>query len=282
MSNSHTIRKLGSFDNQGVYGELATPLLNKPVKITSGEQFVPIFLARSLKTVHEPSSYFYGFDMPRSVFNPVHDEPTIELKSKVLVNNIKNWLYEDIDEYTIPVSTSKLSSSSVKDGFKGTTAYSVHTDYGVSLLGFFGYVGEFRQRYIKSKYYQDLFNTSVLIVRYVLPQAIVVVKAKHLNQLRLGLFLGEWDKVTIPYSDIKFLKTVNNPPSSSLLRDMLSPTGIVFKTEYCSQDTLNNLVGLESGYDTISTVTKAELRERLEKMRQIHPIQPILTAIATT
>jgi len=255
MSNQPTTKRiLGSFDVSRMHGQTNTAILNKPVKIESGEQFVPIYLAASLPLTQKNAS---GIGYTNAGEKSIPKE-FIELEG-TLTDQVKEWLYQDIKEYTVPVHTGSLSSSYAKETFLRNRIYSLGTECGVSLFGFHGNRSYLSTRYVRSKYYKHLINSNKEL-KTVQPRAVVVVKAKHLKQIRLGLFLDQPSKVTIPYSDIKLL--IHN---DFRLADYGIIADFVFEKVYCDQTTLDNLVGLSSTDTTLPTI-----QERLEQVRQLH------------
>ena len=198
------------------------------IEITSPEQFVPLFLinfvpsANNLdvnKTDRENDSLLNTYYYPNILYRKLtyyvkhNNKPAFIVALKTY---LKSLLLTEFKSYSLilPQDCGRPSyRDRVVSMFLGKRFNRSYIDFTIGnnaiLLGSFIVKQTASVDYFTSKKYSI---GGVYVKSNIVPESLIVVKAKHLTKLRTAMYLGLKNKVSIPYTDIKLLR------SSDILR----------------------------------------------------------------
>lgn len=209
------------------------------ISITDPEQFVPLFilnLTNRGQVSRKVNNTWYPEDVYKQLIN------CIKTKNKplfvvTLKSYLKSLLLDKPSSYQLllPRANVRLYNREVFLGkyFNDTYAFYRSSNL-VYLLGTALQLIYIQTDYFKSKKYNFIESRSTTKLD---PLALIVVKAKHIPKLKLAMYLQLKNKVSIPYGDIKLLKTVHLSDFNTLHKNVeLSSDWL--PVEYCTTEKL--------------------------------------------
>lgn len=220
------------------------------IQITSPEQFVPLFLINFVPSANNLdvdkinrenhsllNTYYYPNILYRKLTYYVkhNNKPAFVAALKTY---LKSLLLTEFKSYSLilPQNCDPSYRGSVVSTFLGKWFNHSYIELTIgnnaTLLGFYILKQTASVNYFTSKKYSI---GGVYVKSNIVPESLIVVKAKHLTKLRTAMYLGLKNKVSIPYNDIKLLRTVNVRISSSV-GDLYSRTDLSQEhllKEYC-------------------------------------------------
>ena len=228
------------------------------IEITSPEQFVPLFLinfvpsANNLdvnKTNRENDSLLNTYYYP----NILHRKLTYYVKHNnkpafvvALKTYLKSLLLTEFKSYSLILPEYCYGSyrGGVKSTFLGKWFNRSYIDLtltnNATVLGAYIVKHTANINYFTSKKYAV---GGAYVKSTIVPESLIVVKAKHLTKLRTAMYLGLRNKVSIPYTDIKLLRASD---TRSTVRDLYNDTHLSHEhllKEYClAKDILKYLI----------------------------------------
>lgn len=214
------------------------------IPITSGEQFVPVFLAflnpetwvsRNIVVGndHENKRINIPTSLPHVDFLGIGDN--LKVKRQVLKEDFKKNLTSwGIKEYSLfmklnPDLNNCYPPHNIEDTtFKALIDSGYALEYPIQVYSnsrivapfFLGRLNSPVYSFLKSPYTQLTINSYIKSITDIIPEVLMVVKAKHLNYIRAAIVFKS--KIDLPISDIKLLRTpIINSWAVSLLSEIM-------------------------------------------------------------